>query len=127
MGIDKKKVSIFLWALFCVWFVVFLLYSNIKIFSKRAELNRDLDSLDSTIGSMTKEEDSLKFSLGQTSSDAYLEKVAREDLGMQKAGEKVLVIKKSDTASSNANNNGGILQKISNWFNSIKEMIIKPE
>ena len=71
IGINKKKVSIFFWVLFCVWFVGFLLYSNIKIFSKRAELNRELDKLDTSLQSLTKEEESLKFSLGQTSSDAY--------------------------------------------------------
>jgi len=53
--------------------------------------------------------------------------VAREDLGMQKAGEKVVVIKKGDSTTGNTNNNGNILQNIANWFNSIKERIIKPE
>lgn len=127
IGISKKKVSIFLWALFCVWFVGFLLYSNIKIFSKRADLNRELDKLDSTFESLTKEDESLKFSLGQASSETYLEKVAREDLGMQKEGEKVLVIKKGNSTSANRNNGGSILQKVSEWFNSIKERFIKPE
>ncbi|MFA5715060.1 MAG: septum formation initiator family protein [Candidatus Paceibacterota bacterium] len=127
VNINKKGISIFFWSLFCVWFVGFLLYSNVKMFQKRMELNKELQKIDSNVESLTKEKDLLKFRVGETSSKEYLEKVAREDLGMQKPGEKVVVIKKSDSVSENNDNSGGILQKISNWFNSIKEMIIKPE
>jgi cell division protein FtsL len=127
ININKKGVSIFFWSLFCVWFVGFLLYSNIKMFQKRIELNKELQKIDNNLESLTKEKDLLKFRVGETSSKEYLEKVAREDLGMQKPGERVVIIKKSDSVNENTSENGGILQKISNWFNSIREMIIKPE
>ncbi|MDD4531310.1 MAG: septum formation initiator family protein [Candidatus Pacebacteria bacterium] len=116
--INKKKVSIVFWALFCLWFVAFLLYSNIKIFGKRAEMGKELQKLDNTAENLTKESDLLKFKLGETYSEEYLERVAREDLGMQKAGETVVVIKKSG-AEEGAEKEQGILQNITNWFNSL--------
>jgi cell division protein FtsL len=127
ININKKGISIFFWSLFCVWFVGFLFYSNVKMFQKRAELNKELQKIDSSVESLTKEKDLLKFRVGETSSKDYLEKVAREDLGMQKPGEKVVIIKKGDSVIENKDDGEGVLQKISNWFNSIKEMIIKPE
>lgn len=127
ININKKKVSIFFWALFCVWFVSFLLYSNIKIFGKRAELGKELSKIDNMVESLTKEKESLDFSLGETYSEEYIEKVAREDLGMQKPGESVVVIKKEAGAGEKQSGSFNLLQKLSEWFNSIKERFIKPE
>jgi|WetSurMetagenome_2_1015567.scaffolds.fasta_scaffold213973_2 cell division protein FtsB len=120
--INKRGLSIFFWSVFCVWFVAFLLYSNIKIFQKRTDLGKELEKLDNNIETLSKEKDSLKFSLGETYSQEYLEKVAREDLGMQKAGETVVVIKKNNQESSSAEKTN-VLQNILNWFNSL----FKPE
>lgn len=120
--IDKRKLSIFFWSIFCVWFVGFLLYSNAKIFQKRTDLGNELEKLDNSVETLSKEKDSLKFSLGETYSDEYLERVAREDLGMQKPGEKVVVIKKSGSEEEKGKEDN-VLQNIINWFNSL----IKPE
>jgi len=120
--INKKKISIFFWSIFCIWFVSFLIYSNAKIFQKRTELGKELEKLDASVETLSKEKDLLKFRLGETYSQEYLEKVAREDLGMQKPGEKVVVIKKSSSEAEQGKENN-ILQNILNWFNSL----IKPE
>ena len=116
--INKKKVSIVFWALFCLWFVAFLLYSNILIFGKRSDIGRELQKLDNTVETLTKESDLLKFKLGETYSEEYLERVAREDLGMQKEGETVVVIKKGGTEEG-MEKEQDILQNIQNWFNSL--------
>ena len=119
--INKKKVSIFFWAFFGLWFIGFLLYSNIKIFEKRTDLNKDLKELDATMESLNSEKDSLKYSLGQATSDDYLERVAREDLGMQKSGEQVIVIKKGgNDGGSDSSQGNGILKIISGWIEWIK-------
>lgn len=120
--INKKKISIFFWIVFCVWFVCFLVYSNAKIFQKRTDLGKDLERLDTSVETLTEEKDLLKFRLGETYSQEYLEKVAREDLGMQKPGEKVVVIKKSNPGEESGKEDS-VLQNILNWFNSL----IKPE
>jgi len=122
ININKKKVSIFFWSVFCIWFVFFLLYSNAKIFQKRTDLGNELEKLDTSVETLTKEKDLLKFRLGETYSSEYLERVAREDLGMQKPGEKVVVIKKSSSVEESGKEDN-VLQNILNWFNSL----IKPE
>jgi cell division protein FtsB len=116
---NKKKASIVFWTFFGLWFVVFLFYSNIKIFQKRTELDKNLKTLDVTSESLAKEKDSLSFSLGETSSSEYLERVAREDLGMQKAGEQVVVIKKDSSVEKSAISNN-VLQVISGWVDWVK-------
>lgn len=125
--INKKKVSIVFWAIFGIWFIVFLLYSNIKIFQKRTELDKNLETLDSTVESLTKEKDSLNFSLGETNSKEYLEKVAREDLGMKKAGEQVVVIKKDRSEKGSEAGDNGVLQFFSGLVDWIKGLFNKPE
>jgi len=123
---NKKKIAIVFWTIFGFWFIFFLLYSNIKMFQKRTELDKNLETLDSTIESMTKEKDSLNFSLGETDSSDYLERVAREDLGMQKPGEQVVIIKKDSGIAENNNSNNGVLQIIEEFVNWIKGLF-KPE
>jgi len=90
-------------------------------------MEKELSKLDDSVEFLTKEKESLNFSLGETYSEEYIEKVAREDLGMQKPGEKVVVIKKEAAAGESQSNNFNLLQKLSEWFNSIKDRFIKPE
>ncbi|MFZ3057977.1 MAG: septum formation initiator family protein [Minisyncoccales bacterium] len=123
---NKKKIAIVFWTIFGFWFIFFLLYSNIKMFQKRTELDKNLETLDSTIESMTKEKDSLSFSLGETDSSDYLERVAREDLGMQKPGEQVVIIKKDSGIAENNNSNNNVLQIIRGIVDWIKDLF-KPE
>ena len=88
----KKFFGIILFA--CLF--LFLIYSAINLFVKRAELQKELDGLRAEEEELLKQRESLKFSLGETYSEAYLEKVAREDLNFKKPGEKVFVIKKEE-------------------------------
>jgi len=125
--INKKKIAIVFWAFFGFWFVVFLFYSNIKIFQKRTDLNKNLEVINSNVESLIKEKDSLNFRLGETDSEAYLEKVAREDLGMQKPGEQVVIIKKDAGLEKENNDNNGVLKVISGVVDWIKSWFDKPE
>jgi len=124
---NKKRVAIVFWAIFGLWFIVFLLYSNIKMFQKRTELDKNLETLNSSVESLTKEKDSLNFSLGETNSPEYLERVAREDLGMQKAGEQVVIIKKGSDEQKSVSNDAGVLQIASKLVDWIKGWFSKPE
>lgn len=124
---NKKKAAIVFWAIFGIWFIVFLLYSNIKMFQKRTELDKNLETLDASVESLTKEKDALNFSLGETNSPEYLEKVAREDLGMQKAGEQVVIIKKGIDAQKSGSSDNGVLQIASKLVDWIKGWFSKPE
>ena len=125
--INKKKIAIVFWAFFGLWFVVFLFYSNVKIFQKRTDLDKNLEVLDSNVESLIKEKDSLNFRLGETNSEAYLEQVAREDLGMQKPGEQIVIIKKDSGLEKDNNDGNGVLKVISGVVDWIKSWFDKPE
>lgn len=119
--INKKKIAIAFWIFFCVVFIGYLSYCNIRILEKRNTIKKSSDKLDQSINALTKEKETLSFTLGQTYSEDYIEKVAREDFGMQKSGEEVVVIKKQGGGSgTTTNNQDNIWQKIVSWFNSVK-------
>jgi len=118
--VDKKKISFLFWSIICLVFVVYLFYCNVKMFQKRTELSKSLKELNTNVESLTKEKEILSFRLGETYSEEYLERVAREDLGMQKAGEKVVVIKKTDSGEDDKNNsNTNIINNIVEWFKGL--------
>jgi cell division protein FtsB len=125
--INKKKIAFIFWSFICLIFVIYLFYCNVKMFQKRSELSKNLKEIDSNVETLTKEKEILSFRLGETYSDEYLEKVAREDLGMKKVGENVVVIKK-DIDEGNANiQSEGILQTFSFWIDWIKNRFNPPE
>lgn len=79
-----------------VLFAVYLLYTNIMIFVERSKIDSNYKNLNATVANLSKEKEALKMQLGETYSDQYLERVAREELGLQKEGEKIVVIKKNE-------------------------------
>jgi cell division protein FtsB len=79
-----------------VLFAVYLLYTNIMIFIERSKIDSNYKNLNAAAANLSKEKETLKMQLGETYSDQYLERVAREELGLQKEGEKIVVIKKSE-------------------------------
>ena len=85
-----EKVKVLLW----IVLIGFLVYTNVNIFLEIEKGGKDLKKLKATTESLNKEKEKLNFELGNTNSEAYLEKVAREELGLQKPGEQVIVIKK---------------------------------
>ncbi|MCK9393325.1 MAG: septum formation initiator family protein [Candidatus Paceibacterota bacterium] len=102
-----------------VLFAVYLLYTNIMIFVERLKISSNYKDLDTTASSLLKEKEILKMQLGETYSDEYLERVAREELGLQKEGEKIVVIKKADEEGVKnegiENKNSGPLDELFKW------------
>ncbi|MDD5696813.1 MAG: septum formation initiator family protein [Candidatus Pacebacteria bacterium] len=111
-----RKAKVFL----SVAFVLFLVYTNIKIFVETQKGDKELKRIEAIIETLNKENERLNFELGNTDSQAYLEKVAREELGLQKPGEQVIVIKKEGEGES-AGKEGGRFQFLKDVFNWIKE------
>ncbi|MDD4358338.1 MAG: septum formation initiator family protein [Candidatus Pacebacteria bacterium] len=116
----KKFFGILLFA--CIF--IFLIYSAINLFIKRMELQKELDVLNAEEEELLKQRESLKFNLGETYSEAYLEKVAREDLNFKKPGEKVYVIKKEGEEieeSTETNENTTFIDKIQSFLRSFNK------
>ena len=70
----------------------FLVYSNWKTHQQRRELSLRIESLKAEIGVMEKKKQELETSSLQLGEEEYLEKVAREQLNLQKPGEEVVTI-----------------------------------
>lgn len=90
------KAKVFL----SVAFVLFLAYTNIRIFVETQKGDKELKKIEAIIEDLNKDNERLNFELGNTDSQAYLEKVAREELGLQKPGEQVIVVKKEGEGES---------------------------
>lgn len=116
---SKNNAGVIAGLVVLVLLIVFLAYSNINLLTKRSELGEDLSSLNLEQDELLKQRETLKFDLGETYSEAYLERVAREDLDMQKPGETVYVIKKEGESEQEEGDSEGIsfLQKLKELFN----------
>ena len=97
---QKKKKSfqeIFLSVLF-VFFTLaiigLLAVSNFKIRERRKELLSQIETLEKEIQNAEKKNQELKAGISESQTEDYLEKEAREKLGLKKPGEEVVAIKK---------------------------------
>jgi len=98
--------------------IIYLVMSNLRINWQRTELSEKLTTLKQTSQSFLEEKEKLNLLLNQTLSQAFLEKVAREDLNLKKPGEKVVVIKKEEPrmAPSESEKNPFFLKAPINWL-----------
>jgi len=70
----------------------FLTLSNWKIYQKRKEFTSRLQVFEEKIQALQKKSQELKAKILQIGSENYLEKEARERLGLKKPGEEVVVV-----------------------------------
>ncbi len=83
--------SVFLILLFFLA-IGFLIISNWRINQRRSGLTSQVRNLQEEIQVLEKKNQELKAGISQTSSQSYLEEVARESLGLKKPGEEVVVV-----------------------------------
>ncbi len=69
---------------------VLLIIANIRIYQKKEELHLKLANLQNQIKDIQNRNNDLKQGILKASDDQYIEKVAREELDLQKQGEKVV-------------------------------------
>ncbi|MBZ9578371.1 septum formation initiator family protein [Patescibacteria group bacterium] len=100
---SKKKKSFqaiflsILFGLFALAIAIFLIVSNIKINRRRKDLISQIGTLEKEIQILELKNEELKAGVDQSLTESYLEKEARERLGLKKPGEEVVVIKKIET------------------------------
>lgn len=68
----------------------FLVFSNIKIKEKKDKLNIQLAAIEKEIEDFQKKNEGLKEGISRVGDEEYVEKVAREELGLQREGERVV-------------------------------------
>jgi len=111
----KRKLSILAFA----FLIIVLLDANIKIFKEKNKSQKELEKIEKAIEAETKEKDRYNFELGKTDSSEYLEKIAREELGLQKPGEQVIIIKKQEELKEEKEESQNFFQKAFNWFKNL--------
>jgi len=120
----KKKKSfqeIFLSVLF-VFFTLaiigLLAVSNFKIRERRKELLSQIETLEKEIQNVEKKNQELKAGISESQTEDYLEKEAREKLGLKKPGEEVVAIKKiqSEEKQKEQKEEKSLWQKILEFF-----------
>ncbi|MDD3919293.1 MAG: septum formation initiator family protein [Candidatus Pacebacteria bacterium] len=121
INFNRKKVTNYFFLSFSIVLISFLALSCFNIYQKQRSSEKDMNSLIEEIERLEKERDLLNFTLGETFSDEYLERVAREDLGMQKPGEKIYVIKKDINLEEEKEEllEESLFDKIKKWFSNI--------
>jgi len=121
INFNRKKVTNYFFLSFSIILISFLALSCFNIYQKQRSSEKDMNSLIEEIERLEKERDLLNFTLGETFSEEYLERVAREDLGMQKPGEKIYVIKKDINLEEEKEEllEESLFDKIKKWFSNI--------
>lgn len=110
--------SIFLGAL-TIAVIGFLLVSNFKINQRRAGLIAQLESLKKEVKALEAKKAELQVKVSESTSETYLEKEARERLGLKKPGEEVVVVLPPEEKAQEKVENKGfwqtLFQKLKFW------------
>jgi cell division protein FtsL len=117
----KSPESIFFSTLFILLILMvstFLIISNLKINQKRAELNAQIERLKEETQTLEEKNQKLKATISESEKEDYLEKEARERLGLKKPGEEAVVILPSK------NNEKENIQEKKNFLEKILEKIL---
>ncbi|MDD2731662.1 MAG: septum formation initiator family protein [Candidatus Pacebacteria bacterium] len=123
-GLKKNSSFSILITLILVSAIVLLINTNVKIGSKRQELISRANSLKEQIENIEEKNSILKESISRAETNDYVEKIAREQLGMKKPGEEVVVInkekneKESVESKSSQVNNSWSFKAIWDWLKS---------
>ena len=78
--------------IFILILVAALVFADYKIYQKRQNLISQIDAYNKQIEEIKQRNESLKEQISKSDDKDYIEKIAREELDMQKEGEKVVVV-----------------------------------
>lgn len=114
---DKKHYAWYILGFLIFVILVFLTIKNIGIWQKKQQLVARISGLEKQIHDMKSNNEKLKELIAGVNDDQYIEKVAREELDLQKPGEQVVsfVIPKDDTQKVDVAKQN-FLQKLWSWI-----------
>jgi len=96
----------------------FFVFSNIKIKQTKNKLNIQLAAIEKEIGDIQKKNEGLEEKIAHVGDEDYIEKVAREELNLQKEEEKVVGF---IMPSLEEEKNSGNYWYPQNWWGFIKD------
>lgn len=121
-GKIKKRTSTnyFLAAIILIFVFLaigFLLVSNIKIKQERKKLDLQIESIEKQTEELQKKNEEMKKGISQMEQEEYIEKIAREELNLQKEGEKVVgFILPPEQKEGGGENKGTYIQNFWQWL-----------
>lgn len=96
---NSTKISIYL--ILIVLLLIYSLFSGAKALADRNEKLRQITENESVINELNTSISELEEQIANSKSDEFIEKVAREDLGMVKPREIIYVVKDSELPKDN--------------------------
>ena len=96
---------------------IFLFYTNWKVNQRKTELTAKITTLKQEIAILEEKNNELKEKKSQMESQEYLEEVARNDLGLKKPGEEVVVVQKAEKQKEEK-----IVEEKKTWWDWIKSI-----
>ncbi len=128
-GILQKHFLVKISAILLITIAFLLIFADIKIYKNKKKLQAQLQYYKNQIEEIEKRNQNLEEGIAKAGDKEYIEKVAREEFGMQQQGEKVVVFiepKQTEKApeeekEKNILNIGDWLGLISNFLKSINK------
>lgn len=111
----KKTLFLFFLATLFIIFIGFFFYTNYTIQQRRNVLTARISDLKSEIEKLEDINKNLEEGILDIESEDYLEKVARDQLGMKKPGEEVIVIQTEE-------NDDEWTEEKKTWWDKIKDL-----
>jgi len=113
----KERIVRILFALggiLTVLIALLLVAADVNVYYKKRALNRQVADLENKIKEMERENEELEQGIAESDNEAYIEKIAREDLNLKKPGEKVVsFIMPQESEKQEAEHQKTFLQE---WF-----------
>ncbi len=120
----SKQLALLFFALVLCVFFFFLVMDSIRLYKKRIDLASQVENLQQKIQDIERKNDALRQGMNKDQDDAYIERVAREELDLQQPGEKVFsfVVPESQKPEV-ANHSKGSFLQISNWWQWVRRWL----
>jgi len=105
-----------LFKLFFLLIIVFLIFENFMVYKERKKLNFQLDSLQAKIREIQNKNAKLKEGIDNADDESYIEKIAREELDLQKQDEKVITFIMPEPKQEENTNSSGNFLNMKTWL-----------
>lgn len=101
----QKRHSFSSWALqagliLIILLSLLLIIANIRMYQRKRELRVQLESLKNKVAEMKEKNNNLQEGISNTNNPGYIEKIAREELDLQKPGESVVSFVEAEVTTS---------------------------
>jgi cell division protein DivIC len=113
-SVKKRIISISLLVFFLIICGLFI-KADIEVYHKKQELNLQVENFKKEIQKIKEENKKLEEGIANSENNDYIEKIAREELDMQKNGEKVISFVAPKNQQEQAKNQNSPTS-YKNWF-----------